>query len=185
MEFVKNALQSLQSRSLVMERSIGDAALEYLDNERFGKYYHRRSSSLEHSRRQEIERRFQALVTSLDSEYHYDLQFRAAGIVNAFALPGGVIVLTSDLVNLLSDDEVIAVLAHEIGHVEQQHGFRLLARYFGVLVIINTVFSDTSDLSATFRNRSRCIRDQIARPQYPRSASSDAGTSRDITRGIG
>ncbi|MYJ24693.1 MAG: M48 family metallopeptidase, partial [Holophagales bacterium] len=38
---------------------------------------------------------------------------------NAFALPGGTVVVTDELVELAEhDEEIIAVLAHELGHVE-------------------------------------------------------------------
>ena len=41
---------------------------------------------------------------------------------NAFALPGGVVVVTSGLLETLkSESELVAVLAHEVGHVELSH----------------------------------------------------------------
>lgn len=45
---------------------------------------------------------------------------------NAFALPGGTIVVTDELVELLKDreDVLLGVLAHEMGHVRHRHGMR-------------------------------------------------------------
>lgn len=44
---------------------------------------------------------------------------------NAFALPGGTIVVLDEIVALSSDDdEIIAVLAHEMGHVAERHALR-------------------------------------------------------------
>ena len=44
---------------------------------------------------------------------------------NAFALPGGVVVITDQLEAVLKDDDrIVAVLAHEIGHLEHRHGAR-------------------------------------------------------------
>ncbi len=44
---------------------------------------------------------------------------------NAFALPAGTIILTDEMVALAqSDDELLAVLLHEIGHVVYRHGMR-------------------------------------------------------------
>jgi predicted Zn-dependent protease len=41
---------------------------------------------------------------------------------NAYALPGGTIIVTSGLLNVLqSESELVAVLAHEMGHIEQSH----------------------------------------------------------------
>lgn len=44
---------------------------------------------------------------------------------NAFALPGGTVVVLDQLVQLAhNDDEIIGVLAHEIGHVSERHALR-------------------------------------------------------------
>lgn len=61
---------------------------------------------------------------------------------NAFALPGGTIVVTDELVELLNDreDVLLGVLAHEMGHVRHRHGMRqvvqsgLLGAIGGVLL---------------------------------------------------
>ncbi|MFO0206848.1 MAG: M48 family metalloprotease, partial [Betaproteobacteria bacterium] len=50
-------------------------------------------------------------------------------MINAFALPGGFIGLHTGLVlTAQSESELAAVVAHEIGHVEQRHIARMLAR---------------------------------------------------------
>ncbi|MEO7508913.1 MAG: M48 family metallopeptidase, partial [Pyrinomonadaceae bacterium] len=41
--------------------------------------------------------------------------------INAFAAPGGHVYITTGLMNLATDDELAAVLAHEIGHVVARH----------------------------------------------------------------
>jgi beta-barrel assembly-enhancing protease len=47
--------------------------------------------------------------------------------LNAFAAPGGLILVTRGLVKCCqSEDELAAVLAHEIGHVEKLHGLRAI-----------------------------------------------------------
>jgi len=44
--------------------------------------------------------------------------------VNAFAMPDGTVRVYSGLMDLMSDDEVLAVLGHEIGHVANEHSLR-------------------------------------------------------------
>lgn len=46
---------------------------------------------------------------------------------NAFALPGGQMCITDELIDLVKDepDAVMTVLAHELGHVSRRHGLRL------------------------------------------------------------
>ena len=47
--------------------------------------------------------------------------------INAFAAPGGLILATRGLLNCCqTEDELAAVLAHEIGHVEKLHGLRAI-----------------------------------------------------------
>jgi predicted Zn-dependent protease len=56
-------------------------------------------------------------------------------------LPSGIVVVTDGLVELArSDDELVAVLAHEIGHLQQHHDLRrsLQASAPGLLIIVLT-----------------------------------------------
>ena len=49
--------------------------------------------------------------------------------VNAFAAPGGLILVSRGLVRCCrSEDALAAVLAHEIGHVQNQHGLRAIKK---------------------------------------------------------
>ncbi|MEN1929279.1 M48 family metalloprotease [Luteimonas sp. MJ204] len=51
------------------------------------------------------------------------------GEINAYAAPGGYILLTRGLYGLLADDaEVAAVIAHELGHVVQRDHFEVIRR---------------------------------------------------------
>ncbi len=53
----------------------------------------------------------------------YHFQVVRSSEINAFAAPGGFIVITSGLYNLLDNEEQLAaVLAHEIAHVTLNHG---------------------------------------------------------------
>lgn len=69
--------------------------------------------------------------------------------VNAFALPGGQIVIFDGLIQKAqSPDEVAGVLAHEIGHVEHRHALRRLVRAAGVGFLASMVSGGVvSDLS--------------------------------------
>lgn len=69
---------------------------------------------------------------------------------NAFALPGGDIVITDALLKLLDDepDAVTTVLAHELGHVEHRHGLRLMLRAGAVGVVASVIVGDFSTLLA-------------------------------------
>ncbi|HMW52312.1 MAG TPA: M48 family metallopeptidase [Zoogloea sp.] len=67
--------------------------------------------------------------------------------VNAFAAPGGVVVVYSALLRQAgSADEVAGVLAHEIAHVELRHSLRQLVRSAGLQVIAAALFGDYAGL---------------------------------------
>lgn len=68
--------------------------------------------------------------------------FRSAPKIgaNAFALPGGPIVVTDQLVDLMdSEDLVVAVIAHELGHVEERHAVRQILRAAGLLILFGAI----------------------------------------------
>lgn len=68
---------------------------------------------------------------------------------NAFALPNGAIFVFDGMVEKLSDDELLAVLGHELGHVRYRHGMQRLARGIGLLAAAGVVFGDLSTVAAT------------------------------------
>jgi len=49
--------------------------------------------------------------------------------INAFSAPGGLVMISRGMVRLCkNEDELAAVLAHEIGHVENQHGLKAIRK---------------------------------------------------------
>lgn len=57
------------------------------------------------------------------ARFPYEFRVVNSGQINAFALPGGFVYINRGALNAArSDDEVAAVLAHEIAHVALRHG---------------------------------------------------------------
>jgi Zn-dependent protease with chaperone function len=83
---------------------------------------------------------------------YYTLNFRAAGRMNlgpnAFALPGGRIVLTDELVELLADapDVTVGALAHELGHLQHRHGMRMLVQAGLLAALADWMLGDFSSV---------------------------------------
>jgi Zn-dependent protease with chaperone function len=72
----------------------------------------------------------------------FDIRVRAvdAPMVNAFAMPGGRILITDDLIREAeTPDELSAVIAHEIAHVEQRHVMQAVWRNFGIGMLLDLV----------------------------------------------
>lgn len=65
--------------------------------------------------------------------------------LNAFALPGGTIYVHSGLLEKASDDEVAAVLGHEIGHVAARHAAKHLQSDLGFLLLLQIASAAGAD----------------------------------------
>lgn len=90
------------------------------------------------------------LVNALNhSAYTYKFHIVNDGSLNAFALPGGEVVIHSALIlRAESAEELLGVLAHEITHVEEQHGIRNVIGTTGIYMVASAVFGDVSGLLA-------------------------------------
>jgi Zn-dependent protease with chaperone function len=81
----------------------------------------------------------------------YELRFHKSSIgPNAFALPGGTVVLTDELVTLVDnrDEVVLGVLAHELGHVQHRHGMRTLVQFTALSTVTSIALGDFSGVLA-------------------------------------
>lgn len=107
-------------------------------------------SELPAATRERLERKFAAAVRQAHPQGApaYQLVFRRSQIgPNAFALPGGTIVLTDELVELVQDDEVLlGVLGHELGHVTARHGVRQLVQAATIQAALSLAFGDYGSL---------------------------------------
>lgn len=89
-------------------------------------------SKLSQAEQDQIRAEFARLVPLAPSQFaNTKLHFRSAPAIgpNAFALPGNDIVLLDELVSFADDEDVVlGVLAHELGHVAEQHALRQIMR---------------------------------------------------------
>ncbi len=70
--------------------------------------------------------------------------------VNAFALPGGELVVNSGLIEAAKQPtEVAAVLAHEMGHVTHRHGLERIGQSLGIVGAVELLLGDVGGLAAT------------------------------------
>lgn len=108
-----------------------------------------KESSVAADRQAALEAGFRRIVASDPALKGSQLLFRSAPKIgpNAFALPDGRIVLFDQLVELAEhDDELLGVLAHELGHVKYQHGIRQLIQSSVVAAVAASYFGDLSSL---------------------------------------
>lgn len=131
---------------LETERSLGIQTLTYLDKRKWLK-----PTNLEFDIQEKIKDNFYRLCSDLPLKKYYRLEFRDGAVfgTNAFAFPGGIIVITDQMVETAKEmEEVMAMLAHEIGHVELRHTLRSVLQGSAIGVIVATVTSDAATISA-------------------------------------
>lgn len=108
-------------------------------------------SKLPAERRAELADKFARLVPPDGAPVAHQVLFREGRGVgaNAFALPSGTIVVTDELVRIADDDnEILAVLTHELGHVHERHGLRLVLESSIVGLAVTWYLGDFSSLAA-------------------------------------
>jgi Zn-dependent protease with chaperone function len=93
-----------------------------------------------------------ALIQSLGAPGLEGLRVEVApdtSIVNAFALPGGRVVVYTGMLRMLeTQQEWLALLAHEVGHVSMRHGMRSMVRSSVLTITAALIFGDAAGLSA-------------------------------------
>jgi Zn-dependent protease with chaperone function len=87
------------------------------------------------------------LARAADYPHPIEVKVVKGGPVNAFTLPGGILVFYSDLIDKARDgNEVAGVLAHEMGHVVHYHAIQGLARQYGMDQLLKSMTGGFSDL---------------------------------------
>jgi Zn-dependent protease with chaperone function len=82
----------------------------------------------------------QDLATASGSPYEFRVFVVDFGMTNAFALPGGAIVIFDGLIDFAeTPEEVAGVLAHEMAHVMKRHGTEALLRSYGLQLLIESL----------------------------------------------
>ena len=138
------------------ETSVAENVLRQMDDGTL------KPSKLPPQRQAQLKARFDALVQQTPATLHrypsyrppLSLEFRSGMGANAFALPGGKVVMTDGIVKAaadkgLSDDALVGVLAHEIGHVVHRHTTRMVVEQGVLNVGLGLALGDVSGIVST------------------------------------
>ncbi len=83
------------------------------------------------------------------SRYTYRVAVSRDAALNAFAAPGGYLVVNAGLLrHTARAEEVAGVMAHELAHVELRHGTRAILRDVPLRILLAAMGGDASGLSA-------------------------------------
>jgi Zn-dependent protease with chaperone function len=90
------------------------------------------------------------LARAADFPHEITVHIIEGGPVNAYTLPGGILVIYSDLIDKAKDgSQVAGVVAHEIGHAVHYHPMKGVVRQYGVDLLVKLVSGGYSDLLST------------------------------------
>lgn len=118
-----------------------------------------------------LERLQARLTAKLETRYRFKLRVIDHKMVNAFAAPGGYVVVMRGLIEKAeSPDEVAGVLAHEIGHVVERHSTEALFRSIGFNLIVATLVGNTTSMGGAVAE----IGTGLASLSYSRAAERQA-----------
>ncbi|HQY57316.1 MAG: M48 family metallopeptidase [Nitrospira sp.] len=82
-----------------------------------------------------------------NNPYTFQVSVVQSPVVNAFALPGGyVVVFTGLMKKAESGEEVAGVLSHELNHVLQRHGMERIVRTMGLAAVVSILVGDQQGL---------------------------------------
>jgi hypothetical protein len=131
------------------EASLGRESLDTLDRFLF------KPSRVGAERQRGLQALFRGMTASMPGGDGFRLVFRASPPLgaNALALPSGIVVMTDAMVALAkNDEELAAVLAHELGHVRERHLLRHVLQNSVATLLMATITGDivsVTSLSAT------------------------------------
>jgi Zn-dependent protease with chaperone function len=142
-----------------VDRTVGDAVLRSFDESLL------LPSAVPSARQEALRSAFAQAVARMQPKaqpLNYELRFHNSPRVpsrrgqatrlgpNAFALPGGVVIVTDEMLKLLEgrDDVLIGVLGHELGHVQRRHGMRMLVQTTVLGAVAGLLWGDISTVLA-------------------------------------
>ena len=148
--FIRYGVPALARRAAIAlpvstESSIGRESLATLDRILM------RPSTLKKERRDELTALFRHVSGPGGVAAGYRLEFRSCPAIgaNALALPSGIVIITDDLVELArQDEEIAAILAHELGHVRGRHILRHVFQSSAAGLIVATLTGDLVSITS-------------------------------------
>ena len=87
-----------------------------------------------------------------NNPYTFEVTVVKSDVVNAFALPGGyVVVFTGLMTKAENGEEVAGVLGHELSHVLQRHGLNRVVKQLGLVAVVSIVLGGQQGLAGLMK----------------------------------
>ncbi|MFT4664886.1 MAG: Zn-dependent protease with chaperone function [Polaribacter sp.] len=99
-------------------------------------------------------------AVGFQSSYPINLHVEKSKVVNAFAVPGGKIVVYQGIIdNMETWEELAALLSHELAHVEQKHSLKAMCQNLSTYFVFSVMTGDVSGISAVLLEKSMMLKD--------------------------
>lgn len=109
--------------------------------------------------------------TTFQSPFPVQVHVVNEEIVNAFAIPGGHIVVYQGILKKMSHySQLAGLLAHEVSHTNGRHSARSLLRMAGTAILFSMLFGDITGLAAIMAENAESLRSL----QYSRALEYEA-----------
>lgn len=96
---------------------------------------------------------------NVKSDYPIKITVVKSSVVNAFALPGGgIVVYDGILKDMKSADQLAALLSHEYSHVQLKHATRNMFRSLAGYIFISVIFSDVNGVATVLVENAHQLR---------------------------
>jgi hypothetical protein len=154
----------IEAIPLKLERKLGDLMIENMDK------------GGELIKGEKILNKLSLLLESFDPTIikerdQIKLHLSRSGQVNAFALPGGHIVINFGLISKARrPEEVLGVLAHEMAHVTERHILNNILDSLGLFSVVQFLWGDFSGVAAVLINQGSFL----LQKKFSRSFESEA-----------
>jgi predicted Zn-dependent protease len=110
---------------------------------------------------------------NFNTPYEIKLHVVKGDMVNAFALPGGhVVVYEGILKKMQHKEELAALLAHEISHVNHRHSIKTIAKSLSSYLFLSIITSDVNGITSVLVSNA----DMFNSLTYSRSLEEEADT---------
>lgn len=128
---------------IALTQRLGQDSLALMDERLFSE------SKLSEQRQLQLQKLFEQYFSDQIEPLSLQLHFRSSDVIgpNAFAMPSGDLVFTDQIVNLAGDDlEILAVMAHEVGHIERRHMLRRVIQSTFMVFVVTMIVGDVSSM---------------------------------------
>lgn len=120
-----------------------------------------------------LTRKVNDFVKEIDFKTDYPIEITVVkeDQMNAFALPGGHIVVFDKIISKMkTKEELAALLAHEVAHVHYRHSLKSISRSLSGYLLISLIFNDINGITAVLADNSN----MLLNLNYSRNLEKDA-----------